>query len=408
VKLRQGEGYLSRLARYFSTHRIWWHLFLLSLVSCISVYVGLAFDSDFGSLTPETVPLRSIFNAKPSGLKGLDDIAKSVGLNCRAWTQPYRNLKNIAGTLIIDEPLRSLSVGETEHLLDWVSDGNRLIYIDYFPFPPTSIPILKRIGLSYRTVTKSDSTIMSDEESVRIFSHVKNLTISSNARITGGNALVSDQDGAFITEIRYDKGRIFAGLMSGFCANKQLQNKHNWDNFQFMINLISTASGSVYFDERCHGYSQSANVFVYLLRNTPGLVVSQLALILAIAVASCAQRFGPINEIRPTRQISNWQFIDGLANAYAKSGAQVVALEIIVQDFKSKLCKILTLPTNASTTTIVSTLQDSAELRSGNLADFLADYEQALKDKHLSDTRLKQLVSKSDEISNEINNTVKE
>ncbi len=393
---------MSRSILNISSHRAWWQLFLLSVVSCFSVYVGLAFDEEFNSFIPEAVPLPSILNKKPSGLSALADIAERAGLHCQVWQDPYRNLNRIAGTVLIEEPLRSLSPGESKYLLDWVKSGNRLIYIDYFPLPSLPAPLFQILGLTCKSLTKANSHIYLDNESTNEFAHVKSLVISSNARIVGGNALVSDKKGALFTEMAYGRGHILLGLMSGFCANEQLQNKGNWDNFQFMINLFNTANGAIYFDERCHGYSRSNNVFIFLLRNTPGLVVSQLALILAIAVASSAQRFGAIQELKSTRTISNWQFIDGLANAYAQAGARGVALEIIVQDFKGKLCKILTLPTNATTTTIVSALQEGTPLRSGILADFLANYEQAVQDKQLSDSKLKQLVNKGDELRLEI------
>jgi hypothetical protein len=394
------------LKRSVTNQRLGVTIILFALVSCLSVYLGLGFDDEFGSYVPEPIAVPSVYNKKSSGFTGLYEILNQARIPCRIWQQSYRSLASKRGTLVIVEPSRSLTPGECKCILDWVSAGNELIYLDYFSFQPLSIPLFERAGLRYKSVTKIDNMRLPAKSSRPEYAHVKTLVVSSNARIAGGNTVVSDKDGDIFSEVNYGNGRLRLGLVSGFCANKQLTHKIYWDNFQFMHNLLATAPGTIYFDERCHGYSRSSNLFVFLMFNTPGLVVSQLAAILAIAVASGAQRFGQIKERKAVVRLSGVQFIEGLANTYARAKAAPIALDIIQQDFKARICKSLTLPINTDTTGLIKALLEVSPGISRNLATFLADYEREKKERNLSESSVKQLIDRADQISQEINDAI--
>jgi len=232
--------------------------------------------------------------------------------------------------------------------------------------------------------------------------HVTALTVSSSQRLLGGEPLLKDKYGAFITEVRYGAGRILIGIDSQFCTNKSLGSKANFDNFQIMVNWLSTTPGLVLFvlfDERCHGYSGATNLFVFLLHSPVGLVFYQLLLILILAIASAAQRFGDLKHLQSKREMSALQFIHGLANAYQRAGANLAALEIIVQDFRIKLCKQLSISPKSSPYEIASSWKNLPGSHSSNLESFLTNYEQALNRKKISNSELKQFVFKCDELT---------
>src|SRR5262249_15007899 len=216
-------------------------------------------------------------------------------------------------------------------------------------------------------------------------------------RLAGGRPVAEDSDGKLITEIAYGKGHAFVGTTPALCANRFLKSPANYDNFQLFVNWLATADGSLFFDERCHGFSNSTNIFAFLLGEPPGFVSLQILLILAVLVVSSSQRFGSAKEYVKKREISSLQFIDGLANAYERAKAGLAALEIIVQDFKTKLCKELGLSSHSSAQEVTLAWQSRVGSDGSNLLDFLTNYERFLREKKISTVDLKKYVLKCDE-----------
>ncbi len=97
---------------------------------------------------PEAKTFTSIYNLKPSGLSALYEICKNVFAprQVSEWALPYRKLKGATkagaidverGVLIIVNPDESLAEFEVEDILDWVRQGNALVYLDNFQFRHT-------------------------------------------------------------------------------------------------------------------------------------------------------------------------------------------------------------------------------------------------------------------------------
>jgi hypothetical protein len=367
----------------------------------VSVYVGLSFNDKVEGFLPEATLLRSIFNKRISGLSGLFEIASGAGLPCQPWQSTYRELKNEHGLLVIVSPIEDLSGAEVDQILTWVHDGNTLIFLDDFQHPEAQ-RILKKLGLHYKLGKKLLDEQFSPCPDARACAHVEHLVLSGEARVEGGRPIVTDKDGALLTEVRYGKGYVLIGTTPGLCANRELQSPSNFDNFQFIVNWLSTTDGSLFFDEKCHGFSNSSNIFTFLLGQAPGLVFIQILIILAIAVLSNTQRFGEAKRFLSAREISSLQFIDGLANAYDRAKATLAALEIIVQDFKTKLCKELGLSPHSSLEEIAVNWQNFTKADSSNLRNFLTDYERACGQKRISTADLKKYVLKCDELAREL------
>jgi hypothetical protein len=390
----------------FSRRHLWWQLSLLLLATVISVYVGMTFDEKLDPLIPEILPKPSVFNHRASGLSALSEIASQSGLKCQPWEASYRDLDKVKGILVIVQPLQSLSTFEVDDILKWVKQGNHLVYFDQFGFAEAQ-RILKKLSVAYQQGHMATNQVLAPEQADEEYTHVEQITVSGKARLKGGRPLFKDKDGAFFTAVTYGKGRILLGTPTEFCANSSLQDKENFDNFQFLVNWLRTADGSVFFDEKCHGYSNASNLCVFLMRNAPGLIFFQLMLVLVVGIVSGAQRFGQVKEIDNRRQMSNLQYVNGLANAYERAGANLAALEIIAQDFKSNLCKRLGISPYASTGEIEEVWQShlgqaGSGKDSSNLQRFLADYERALGLKKLSAHEFDQLVHKCDELSKEV------
>ncbi|RTL46022.1 MAG: DUF4350 domain-containing protein [Candidatus Melainabacteria bacterium] len=394
-----------------SRAKIWWQLSFLILVSAVAVYVGSAFDEQIQNYMPEQRVLSSIFNKKPSGLSGLSEVMKKVGLTVHPWLLPYRNLRNAHGMLVIVAPSTSPAEFEAEQILKWVQAGNDLVYLDHFSFKMTR-RLLEKINLTITDGTELHDRSVPVDASKKLFAYVPKLTVTSDTNINGGEPLVKVDDKAIFSELQYGKGRILIGTSPTLCSNRRLSEKNDWSNFQFLVNWMSTASGDIMFDERCHGFSESGNVFVVLGRSPWGAVFLQLVLMLAVAVYSCSKRFGATATLNDARKISNLEFITGLSNAYRRAKANGAIYEITGHTLRNRLCKLLSVSPHEQTSKVIEAWNAYAEAspnKAGAAAalvpQFLTDFDAAIEQqRNIPDQQFKSLIINCDKIADHLNN----
>jgi len=375
------------------------------IISALAVFASIGFDAELEKYLPESQPLASIFNKRPSGLSGLFEIAEGVGVTCAAWLSPYRDLKKKNGMLVIIAPSDSLKDFEAEQILCWVGKGNRLLYLDRFDFKMFR-RLLEKIDVEItdgKELTNFPISINQKSESQPEFSHVSQLHITADNRIKGGTPLVEDRGGALLTELTHGNGKIYLGTVPTFCSNRLLSDKSYWSNFQFIINIFRAEKGDIIFDEHCHGYSESDNVFGFLVRRTPGLVFCQLILILALLVWSQSRHFGRLRKADTPRKISSLEYIKGLSNTYRRARANIAVLEIIFQDFKIRLCKNNGISPGESDESIVEQLNSSTKATIGKDSDrvsrLFGSVGNYLQSKHLTNKQLKEVVVECDKIN---------
>lgn len=153
------------------------------------------------------------------------------------------------------------------------------------------------------------------------------------------------------------------------------------------------------FDERCHGYSKSSNVLVFLAKSPSGLVFGQTLLILALALFGSFHRFGKTRELKITRRLSSADFIEGLSNVYRRARANLLAAEIISRSYRTSWCKI----TNTSSHDTEAELKEKwVQQNAGNeqmnnwsqtAGDLLEKVSSAQSDRRLSDSELLSLAN---------------
>jgi hypothetical protein len=384
----------------------WWQIALLVIVSSFSVYAGLSLDDRIQGFVPEVRILSSIFNKRQTGLTALYEVVQQANIACGPWQKPYRELKDVKGLLVIVSPSVSISQAELEQILKWVKSGNQLVYIDDFFFDP-SRTILRRLGLQAVEGFAINEENFTPSRSVPEFAHVPQLVVSARSRLKGGKPVIKDKYGSFLTELDYGKGRILVGTPLGFCSNASITNSELWPDFQFLLNWFGTAHGSIMFDERCHGYSSSSNLFFYLLAQPPGFVFCQLMLLLAVAVISCHQRFGQIQTYLQKRTLSNLQFIQGFANTYQRAGGGLAALEIIIQDFRVWLCRQLNVSPHAADSELVKVLGVGQPEMAAALQNFLKQFERLSQKKTISQHELVRQVRTCDLLREKIESILK-
>lgn len=382
---------------------------VLLIITFGAVVTGSTLHDQFSDLIPESELKPSVFNHKPSGTSGALELLKRCGLHGQDWVMPYRLLPSVSGALVIIAPENGLEEFELEQILSWVSKGNKLIYIDDFPFK-LSKKVLEKLDIESKEGRHlKDVKIEITSNLTPQLSHVQDLILTADKRLiglTGASNLVSDKDGALFAEVKHGKGNVVIGTAPTLVANRRLAQQDAWPNFQFFVNILDrTPKGEVWFDERCHGFSRNMNVFMYLARGPVGLTVAQLLLALGVGIVCGAQRFGRTEQLNTKRKISNLEFIHGLANTFSRAKANTASLEIIAQSFRNKLCKALTISPHEPTEQVLETVRESA-LLSGQLGKdiqaFLKDYETAVSTHNLSDSDFKALIIRCDKIMNQL------
>ena len=388
-------------------------LVVFVVVSALAVLASFRLDAELEKYMPESQPIASVFNKRPSGLSGLFEIAESVGIDCAAWLLPYRDLKNKTGMLVIIAPNDSLQDFEADQILAWVGRGNRLLYLDRFDFKMFR-RLLEKIHVEITDGKELTNSAISVKENVGKkpeFSHVSQLHLTADNRLRGGKPLVEDTGGALLTELPHGKGKIYLGTVPTLCANRLLADKNSWSNFQFIVNIFRAEKGGIIFDEHCHGYSESDNVFGFLARRTPGLVFCQIILLLALAIWSASRRFGKLKKAQTPRKISNLEYINGLSNTYRRAKANIAVLEIIFQNLKINLCKVNGISPNETTEEIVSQLKSSSRATSQSENDRIAQLFDTvtnhMQSKNLSDKQLKEIIVECDAISQSMTTSAK-
>jgi hypothetical protein len=342
-------------------------------------------------------------------LSGLSEVLRRVGITAHPWLMPYRELRKAHGMLVIVAPSNSPAEFEAEQILNWVRAGNDLIYLDHFSFKMTR-RLLEKINVSISEGNDLHDQPVPVDAKNNLFAFVPKLTVTSDTNISGGQPLVKVQDKAIFSELKYGKGRILVGTSPTLCANRRLSDKSDWSNFQFLVNWMSTASGDVMFDERCHGFSESGNVFVVLSRSPWGAVFMQVLLILCVGIYSASKRFGASAVLNDARKISNLEFISGLSNAYRRARANGAIYEITGHMLRNRLCKLLSVSPHEQTSKIVEAWKAFAEANptqagaaSGLVPQFLTDFDSANTRNEIPDSEFKTLISNCDKITEHLN-----
>lgn len=376
---------------------IWWQLLLLGVVGTIGYHVSKNYDDDIDKLMPETVVNCSTHNAQGSGYKALLEVAQKSGLSCRQFEKPYRELRKESGVLVIVAPNYAMTSHEIDQVLNWVAEGNELIYLDYCLYG-SGRTLLDKLGLNTLYVGSIEDWVAKHLPDHNLLQHVDQLVLSSDTRIKGGNQLLSDKHGALMVELEHGKGDCLIASVPSLCANRRISKKSNWGNFQFMLNCMSKSGKTILFDERVHGYTSSQNVYTYLARGPAGLISAQLFLIFLIALLSLNQRFGQARSIRVQRKIASAEFINGMALTYQKAKAFDAAWAILYGSFHTRLCKALSLPPNETPENIAGAWSQATSLNLSETTNFLKASDQLQKSHINSEEQLVENIKECDHL----------
>ncbi len=408
------------------TKEFFWQLTALLVVSTGLVYASLSTDKQLDKIMPEAQSWASSSNLKPSGMSAALELFEKIYSGERLvkkWQLPYRKLgghkptykitddalsdfPQVAsqnhGVLFIVSPDQSLAQFEVDELLSWVAKGNYIVYLDSFMLR-TSRRLLDKLDVDVRQLEPAAVNKKSDGQNplkpLPFYQHLRQLQLSAEHSLKGGDGLATVDSACIITEKKYGKGKILISSCPNLIINRQISRTEYWPNFQFIANWVATTDGDILFDERCHGLSEGVNVFYYFLHGPAGFVSAQILLLIAIAIASANKRFGALTFVNNRRTISNLEHINGLSNTYLRANARQAVIEIIWQSLRLKICKMLQISPHEDNAKLIEELKGRGTPQALEMAAVAERCEQAVANPNLNDDQLRELVASCDKIS---------
>lgn len=391
---------------WYKKHLVWQLAFLVLLLA-FAAQSDQLLRNQMSKFWPETVTFCSSYNEKPSGYRALFELCEKVGLKTGHWQKTYRSLRKERGCLFIVAPTYPIKEFEAKEVLDWVAQGNDLVYIDYFVFH-TGKQFRDQLGLDSRYAVErgAEDVSFAPDPEIPQAAHVKLVSVNAEGRLQGGKPLLKDDEGALAVEVLHGKGRCFISCAPNICANLRIADEKCKGNFQFMINWLRQAPGRVLFDEKCHGYMVSQSVWSYLVRGPVGLICWQVLILLIVALYSHNQRFGSLQSNPVSRKLSSLEFIDGMALTYEKARAYDAALSILFTSFKSRLCKALSISPEDSLENLANAWSEATGIGQGEIRAYLEKMTELLKREKLSQEEMTSGVSMTDDLSERSKNFI--
>lgn len=367
-----------------------WQLPLLALVSYAGSLVSNSFAEEMDSFMPETISNCSTHNRQASGYKAFYELIQRLKPACRRFEFSYRELPKEKSVLVIVAPTDLMMPYDIDKILNWVAEGNSLVYLDYCMYG-SGRHMLEKLKLkptSGRTLEDKEISSLPD---IPEMEHVSKIVATTETRLSGGRVILSESAAhkdALLVEVEHGKGKCLVGTLPNLCNNQRISDKNNWGNFQFLANWLLARQAVILFDERVHGYSNNLNYFVHLLRGPVGPITLQLLFLFAICLGSLNQRFGPAKSVLQARKISTAEYIDGMAMTYEKARAYNTALSIIYGSFRTRLCKSLALAPGESAETLASTWAGSVSIKYEDALAFLRNADKILESNQTSEKQL--------------------
>jgi hypothetical protein len=114
------------------------------------------------------------------------------------------------------------------------------------------------------------------------------------------------------------------------------------DNAKLAVNIVSTADGTIAFDEYHHGHGSNNNQLFAYFEGTPVTAIFlQIFMVAALVLISQSRRFArPVPEPEPSR-LSKLEYVEAMAELQQRTKAYDLAIENIYTDFRRRAARSL-------------------------------------------------------------------
>ena len=331
---------------------------------------ALAVFTQQGPQELTSIPRAQYADATPLGGKGLRLLLERLGFRTRVQTGVLQKMPSDADVWILLDPKTGFSQREAKQLLQWVKDGNTLIWAassaPAFAFA-TGAKSQMNIGLAHlqrelqtSAETSSNAPFTVTDEPLPSLSPLKQGVISSiwngvnkaqgskdGLKINRAHLALADSPvGLQLGEIPYGKGRVFVAPDALLFTNYALSKPDNAVLVSNMVRAHAANNAMVVFDERQHGETEEEkfepNWLYYIWRPPLRYAVIQLFLAAILAAILYGRRLGapvPLPDGGPVTRAS--QFAAAMGALFQKVGRPRAAGVIIGEHFRRRLTQRL-------------------------------------------------------------------
>jgi hypothetical protein len=433
-------------------------MFLLAVVLLIAIN-SFAYVQEEDKPDSETAPNRSSYNAGATGTRAFYDFLNESGYKVTRWREPSDKLlgasgEKVAAFVIVGRPTLSIDENEAKGLLLWVDHGGHLVLIDRRPaeillprsgdweittefiaYPNFNIDPAdqKQMTQDVKAARPAQPTLLTrGVESVmpsKFYSEIKFFRATKDDSQNSENANVSDNNDEenklrqslgsksepkreaippapvvhltvgetnLLLDYPHGHGRIVV-LSDPFIVANGGINLH--DNLQLAINLVTTNSGLIAFDEFHQGRGNTHNAFVNYFSGTPVLaIVGQIALLIILVLWTRGRRFArPLPLSRVDRR-SSLEFVASMAELQARAHAFDLAIENIYGRTRRVLARYAGVDYNTSRKEIASRVAARSSLEAHALETLMRQSEEAINGGAISERQAIHLVKRLREI----------
>jgi hypothetical protein len=335
------------------------------------------------------MPAYSVYSRERDGLAEAADVLRKLGLEPVAVTQPIQHTHD-RGLLILAEPQgQALFPGETPDLgeaevaalLDWVAEGNTLLYCC-----DRLTNVHRKLGLGATTDHSEDLVSVEFGDPSAYTAGIDRLVVEGRSTVEGDVGLplwwVGADPGAVL--VPRGKGRALVVADPSLLTLRGLQRE---DNVLFLVNVArrSAQGGKVYFDEYHHGLRAGGGFWGYLRYHGLQWTLLPILLVVAVSVWQVGVRLGPAVPTPRGAHADAVDYASAVARIYHRAGARRLLARVLARDFLAPLTRHLRLRRAALPAEVLAAwrqrypeesirrleglLRGTAELRKGNVSD---------------------------------------
>lgn len=157
---------------------------------------------------------------------------------------------------------------------------------------------------------------------------------------------MGDREGAIVWSEPLGKGKVVYATTPYLAANAY---QDAAGNFQFLAQLVTQSSNSIWVDEYRHGYREAetvrreiGNSWTDYLGSTPLLpALVQLSVVIAIVILAQNRRFGPRLSLSAPSTDNSEAYMQALASVLQKAGSSEFVLDVIGKEEQRQLQRAL-------------------------------------------------------------------
>ena len=410
----------------------------VAVIGALVILNMLTYVKDEKSHDFEVTPNRSTYHSGSTGTLALYDLLSESGRQVMRWRETTDKLLKQPGstvsTFVIIGPTKiEFSKDDVKTLLQWVSQGGRLVLIDRGPerslLPPSEHWRVSPVQMDYPTIdidpadTKQmtehvvalqpvqPSVLTRDIQAVipsRFASRIRIDSVAHNNADEVDDAgsvsepsqapvvHIADQTGGLLVDYAYGGGTITLLTDPYIVANSGITLK---DNLQLAINTIAPYQGLIAFDEYHQGRGVSENPIAGYFSGTPVLAfAAQLVALIIFLIWTRAIRFGRPLPLPHTDRRSTLEFVASMSEIQERARSYDLAIENIYSRIRRVLARYAGVDYNSPRSVIAARVAARSNVDQRQLEILMQQCENAINGESISWRQALDLVKRLREV----------